>query len=322
MSNIGKILPIVKEFPTNNGLVTMQSNLAAKGMTRVPGTGVYKYPYKELDGSYRTGLDPDAAYIQRILDETAKKIEIERVTKLRKKLEKMLSLDLSPRSRYWNHALAQNPDDFNHVQPVKLIDSINVFDLSVPIKELQFAWLRVHPTIASSLMAYRNGEYPSNTQWYVADEAMENEILFKKKENVNKAVIAFSNMTPEKRKKVARLMGFPISENTLDSVVYNTVDSALKKEEMEVGQFKGLSSLQLFNRIMSLNDKTLEIKDVVRQAIEHSIYRVNAAGRVYQGQNEVAESEESLVIRLSDEKNQEEYILLNDQLKSKKLAAV
>jgi hypothetical protein len=37
-------------------------------MTRVPGTGVFRYPYKELDGKYRTGLDPTAAYINRIQD--------------------------------------------------------------------------------------------------------------------------------------------------------------------------------------------------------------------------------------------------------------
>jgi hypothetical protein len=44
----------------------MQS--ARNNMTRVPGTGVFRYPYKELDGKYRTGLDPTAAYINRIQD--------------------------------------------------------------------------------------------------------------------------------------------------------------------------------------------------------------------------------------------------------------
>jgi hypothetical protein len=46
----------------------MQSELARNNMTRVPGTGVFRYPYKELDGKYRTGLDPTAAYINRIQD--------------------------------------------------------------------------------------------------------------------------------------------------------------------------------------------------------------------------------------------------------------
>ena len=61
MGKLGKVSTIKKEY--NDSLIqTMQSELSKKGMTRVPGTGVFKYPYKELDGRYRTGLDPDAAY--------------------------------------------------------------------------------------------------------------------------------------------------------------------------------------------------------------------------------------------------------------------
>ena len=55
-------------------------------MTRIPGTGVFKYPYKELDGKYRTGLNPDASYIKRIQDPTEKELEIERVNQNSKRL--------------------------------------------------------------------------------------------------------------------------------------------------------------------------------------------------------------------------------------------
>ena len=48
----------------------MQGGLSREGLTRVPGTGVFKYPYKEMDGQYRTGLNPEAAYIRRIADPT------------------------------------------------------------------------------------------------------------------------------------------------------------------------------------------------------------------------------------------------------------
>ena len=51
----------------------MDGGLSQKGLTRVPGTGVFKFPYKEMDGKYRTGLDPDAAYIKRIQDKTEKR---------------------------------------------------------------------------------------------------------------------------------------------------------------------------------------------------------------------------------------------------------
>ena len=70
MGKIGKISTIKREY--NSQIHTMDSGLASKGMSRIPGTGVFKYPYKELDGQYRTGLDPNASYIKRIQDSTEK----------------------------------------------------------------------------------------------------------------------------------------------------------------------------------------------------------------------------------------------------------
>ena len=81
MGKLGKISTIKREYNSSQ-LQTMDSNLAQQGMTRIPGTGVFKYPYKELDGQYRTGLDPNAGYIKRIQDPTEKELEIQRVTEL------------------------------------------------------------------------------------------------------------------------------------------------------------------------------------------------------------------------------------------------
>ena len=117
MGKIGKISAIKREY-TSAQLQTMQSELAKKGLTRVPGTGVFKYPYKELDGRYRTGLDPNAAYIKRIQDAEARQIEIERVTKLKEKLESSLSLDLGPTSRFWNYAFSTSTNSTSYFFPI------------------------------------------------------------------------------------------------------------------------------------------------------------------------------------------------------------
>ena len=104
-------------------------------MTRIPGTGVFKYPYKELDGKYRTGLDPDAAYIKRIHDPTEKELEIERVTELRERLEDALGdIDLGPRSNFGTMDYQLSTEDHTHVQTVKLLDGDNYFDLSILFK--------------------------------------------------------------------------------------------------------------------------------------------------------------------------------------------
>jgi hypothetical protein len=322
MGKIGKISTIKKEYNSSQ-LQTMQSGLAQRGMTRIPGTGVFKYPYKELDGQYRTGLDPNAAYIRRISDPTERELEIERVTELKERLQYALGgIDLGSRSSFWNYGLSTSPDDTMHVQSVKLLDGDNYFDLSVPLQELAFAWLRVHPTIASSYQAWERGEYPAETQFYVADEEIENAVMYKKKQLINKAITKFEDMTPDKRKKVARLLGLPVTDNTKEEVVYNQVDNMLKQTEFKTGKYQGLSPVEVFNRFADMKENLLHIKDLVKQAIHHSIYRVKPSGKVYEGEFEVAPDEEELVKYLADDDHQDDLITLEGKLKSKKLAAI
>ena len=322
MGKTGKISTIKKEYNTSS-IQTMDSGLAAKGMTRIPGTGVFKYPYKELDGKYRTGLDPDAAYIKRIKDETERELEIERVTALRKKLEAEIGdIDLGPRSKFWNYGLSTSSDDQTHVQPVKLMDGDNYFDLSNAFQEIAFSWLRVHPTIASSYQAWERGEYPADTQFYVVDDEIENAVIFKKKQLINKAIVKFDSMTPEKKKKVARLLGLPVTEDTKEEVVYNLVDNILKQTEFKNGKYSGLNPVEVFNRFADMKESLLHIKDLVKQAVTHSIYRIKPNGKVYEGEFEIAKDEEELVKFLADDDNQDQLLILEGKLKTKKLAAV
>lgn len=320
MGKFGKISAIKKEYGSS---MSTDASLAKNGHSRIPGTMVFKYPYKELDGRYRTGLDPDASYIKRIQDPTAREVEIDRVTKLRAKLELALGgINLGPHSKFWNASLAGSSNDINHVQGEKLMDGDNFYDLSQPLKELAFSWLRVHPTIASSYQAWERGEYPSETQFYVVDDDIENQVLFKKKAEINKAIVAFEGMTPEKRKKIARLLGCPVTDETKESVVYNLVDTLLKQTEFKSGKYQGMTPVKIFNQFSDLKENLLNVKDLVKQAIAHSVYRIGSSGRIMKGEFEVAKSEEDLVKFLVDEDHQDELIMLEKELNSKKLIAV
>ena len=322
MAKIGKISTLKKEY-NNSQLQTMQGGLAAKGLTRIPGTGVFKYPYKELDGQYRTGLDPNAAYIRRIGDSLEREMEVERVTELRKKLESMLgNIDLGPRSTFWNYGLSTSTDDSLHVQPVKLMDGDNYFDFTNPLQELAFAWLRVHPTIASSYQAWERGEFPADTQFYVADDEIENAVLFKKKQLINKAIVKFDAMTPDKKRKVARLLGLPVTEDSKEEMVYNLVDNLLKQTEFKNGKYQGLNPVEVFGRYADMKENLLHIKDLVKQAITHSVYRLKPNGKIFEGEFEIAKDEDDLVKFLADEDNQDELLTLEGKLKTKKLASI
>lgn len=321
MKRIGKISPIKREY-TSTQLQTMQSELAKKGFTRIPGTGAFKLPYKELDNKYRTGLDPDAAYIKRIKDSTQRELEIKRVAELRDKLETALNVDLSPYSKFWNYSLSSSTSDTFHVQSVKLMDGDNLYDLNSPMAELTFAWLRVHPTIASSYEAWRRGEFPADTQFYVADDEIETVLAYKKKSLINKAIVEFEQMSPSKRKKVARIMGLPVTDETKEEQVYNLVDTLLKQTEFKTGKLAGLSPVKVFTDYASMEEKVLHVKDLVKQAITHSVYRVKPNQKIYQGESEVAKDEEDLVKYLLDENNQMDLLTLENNVKTKKLAAV
>lgn len=322
MNAIGKISAISREY-RNSTLQTMETELARKNMTRIPGTGVFKFPYKELDGKYRTGMDPDASYIKRILDKTERDVEIERVTKLRKKLEDIFGgIDLGPRSKFWNYGLSSSTEDQTHVKPVKLMDGDNIYDLSQPFQELTYAWLRVHPTIASSYGAWERGEYPSDTQFYVVDEGVENAVLYKKKQIINKAIVLLDDMIPSRRIKVARLLGLPVSDNTPEEFVYNQIDNVIKQSEFKHGKYKGLDPVKIFTSFANMKDNVLHIKDLVAQGIAHSIYKVKPSGKVYEGELEISTSEEELVKYLADKDNQDDLLFLEEKLKTKKLASV
>ena len=74
-------------------------------------------------------------------------------------------------------------------------------------------------TIASSFQAWERGEFAADTQFYVADDEIENAVIYKKKQLINKAIVKFDSMTPEKKRKVARLLGLPVSEDTKEMKV-------------------------------------------------------------------------------------------------------
>ena len=138
------------------------------------------------------------------------------------------------------------------------MDGDNLFDLDNPYQELTFAWLRVHPTIASSYEAWVRGDYPAETQFYVVDDEVENAIVYKKKQLINKAIIKFDAMSVDKKKKVARLLGLPVTDDSKEEFVYNLVDNVLKQSEFKDGQYQGLNPVEVFNRFAEMNDRSEE----------------------------------------------------------------
>lgn len=316
MGKAGKISTLKKEYNRNNG--SLEASLAVNGYARFPNTGVRFVPYKEPNGAYRTGLDPDAAYLNKMkeLDPDSYKLEVARIKKLRTQLEKETGLDLGPRSDFYTQIF--NDRVSVKAEIARLKEGDNVYNLDDAFQHITYCWLSVHPMIASSYQAYERGEYPSTTQWYVNDENIEEEIQYKKKTLINKAIGLLDDLSLEKRKKVARLLGLPVTDNSKEQFVYNLLDTWIKQGEINSGEFRGNSPVELFNRFADMNDVILSAKDLVEQAIRHSIYRVTKGGRITEGGQEIARDKKDLTEFLLDPKNQDDLFALQEKLKVKK----
>lgn len=318
MSIVGRVVPLKKEYSKNT--ISLEACLAEKGYTRFPGTTMKVVPFKELNGRFRTGLDPEALYIRK-LDPEAAELEKKRVTALRQELETLTGLDLSPTSSYYKEMFNDKLEQAARAVIVELKDEDNLFNLDNPYEAITFAWLRVHPLIASSYQAWERGVYPATTKFYVADEQVEQEISYKKKTAINKAIVVLDSMSVEDRQKVARLLGMPISDQTKEIFVYNLLDTFIKSSEISDGKYKGQDPLTLFNRIASLDSKLLGIKDIIEQAVRFSVYREDKDGSIREGTVEIAKTHDELALELSKAKNQDKLIALTERVKSKKLAA-
>ncbi len=327
MARIAKISPVKKEF--SNTFNTLDQQLAKHGYSRAPGAAAMFLPHKEISGKYRTGLDPEAPYLNNLSEED-RKSEIERIVADKARLEKALGMEgtgiLDPTSPFYNFAASSETlkkrfgADLK-VSPVKLgnDDMIFALDGTDAMKEITWNWLSVNPRIAPSLNAYKNRQVPADTQYYIADDEAESQDTYRKNKAINEAIVKFDALVPSKRKQIARLMGLPVTEETKEEVVYNLVDKQLKEGEFKDGPHKGSSPVRLFDELMKTTDERLKVKDLIEQALVHSVYRTGTNNKIMEGEVVASPSKEDLTEHLLKAENQMELIALEKKLSNKKI---
>lgn len=311
----GKLSPIKKQY--SEQISTVESSLAKHNLYRYPGTARIFSPSKQ-GAKYKTGLDKDSLYMQHLKKNAIEKYkeELQWIDFAIEKLKEAFGqeIDLSPYSDVWN---AYSEKEGIHVTPVKAQNEDIFFDLNDPLHLLNYCWIRVENTIASSLEAYNRGEFP-DAQYYIADDDAENKLAFSRKKVVNKAITDFEKMVPDKQRKIARLMGLPITDDTPEYVVYNVMDVALKQSEFKEGVHKGLSTINVFNDFASLVDGRLDVMDLVNQAIQFNIYRIGVGGKITEGGVTIAQSRDELVELLISDAKQMDKLALERRVKEKK----
>lgn len=323
MAKIGKISPIKRKFETEAGS-TISSALSQHGRTRIPGTKRGITPYREKNGEYRTGLDPEAIYIARMTQEEAAQERI-RVKELRDELERLTGLDLSPRSDYYSKMFS-NPDEAEaRAVYVKLDDTQNIFNLDDPQDAITYAWLRVHPDIAPSFNAWSTGQssyrcpHISSCQFFVDDVDFEAEMKFTKTQQINKAIELLQLMSPERQYKVAKLLTLPIGAGARPSLVYNALDEYIKETNV---RGKRDTNVKTFTDIAQMADANLEVRFKIKEALDYQVYRREKLGKIMEGTITIADNEEELVTLLTSKKGQEDYLALIKKVENAKIVSI
>lgn len=316
MGTTGKISVIPKDYST--AFPTIEKSLRDNGYSMVPGCKKIFMPHKLPDGKYLTGLDTDALYIKKMELVNPKDAELEK-EKIRQKLAalkaKLGEVDLSPRSQFWSPRY--NPSIVSSLK-----DGDNFFNIDEDAMDaIRYSYLSVHPKIAPSLAAFTRGECHNETHFFLNNEDVESEIIYQKTKGIDDAKIVFNSYHLEKRKKVARLLGEPITDDAKENVVYNMFDAFIKAPEIAKGPYRGQDPVRVFNALAATPDETLDVKFLIKQAFDNQIYRMKA-GRVYEGELEVYNSEDELFETLLNLKNQDIRFQLEKKLKLIKLQEI
>lgn len=312
-NRVGKISPN-HNLLKNSSPETLSGSLHLKNYSRFPGSKVVRFPYKEKNNAYRTGLDVNALYISK-LPENEQKREREIVKELAELAQEYYpDYDVTnPRSPFWSNMtkyIGSNRGDVARV--ATLIDGDNYFDFSEPTQLIQYAFLRVHPDNAPSSKKLRDPRY-AKCSFYVNDENVE----LKNKASLISIKNKFRNVmfteTPETLRIYARLLGFAImdsyGEDRVNVALEEFIDGIEDVDDFKVKQFKNIIELDVVE---------LEVRDVVRQSLLHSVIRKSRDGSIYKGEQRLADDEKTYVDFLLKAENQEDVSLLKKELKAKK----
>jgi len=325
-NRMGIISPIKKEHDTANGQIkSLGSSLQELGYAMFPGTKKRFVPYKEKNGEYRTGLDPNALYIKKMTNEAERQQEIARVTELKNEIENLTNLDLGPRSNFYSKMWELQGIEAV-ASDVALIDKDNMFDLDDVLQLITFAWLRVHPEIAPSYDAWKRGHFsyrcPVITQclFFVNDIEHEAKMEYSLNTRIDKATHDWYSMNPLRRMKVARLLGLPVNRMSSDEIVYNLGKKYITDSKDAAAK---TANLENFLKIAEMHDENLEVRFKIKEAIEYNVYREGRKPKgFYEGDEKLADTEQELVEMLSSPKNQDIYLALIKKIETAKSVEV
>lgn len=261
------------------------------------GAKEYATPKTGKDGKIVTGVDENAYEII-ILEEGLKKKKQKEITSLREKLERLLNVDLSTDSPFWNKFFITLDED-------RVLDPLN------PLDELHEKFLLANRYIAPSLEEMEQNPEYLGCLFYIYREEEETTKRATKEKKKDKAIATLSSLeeiNPGKLKIIAAdIFGGNAEEMSVENAYVRL------KDFLEVTDIK--SQKENIERFMDSANKTPEemvMKKLLDKAIKKKI--VTSKGNVFKRGDEIYghNYEEALEFLNSDENSDEVASLLKE----------
>ena len=236
------------------------------GRSKFEGTAdVIQVLYESKTGKLATGLDSD--------DES--------------RLGSSLGQDLDNNSDFWN------------TFKVKLEDKTMIFDMAIPLHELQLKVLKASKFSANSQKELDRGDWPYAKD-VIYDESLEVEKQAAAVQVKAQAIAIFSELSPQRKIDILKIFGRSV-ENNSDNFVYAKLYEIVEGETQE------------FIRVASMKPAEIKVRSMVFDLEKTGILRRKGTAYLYNDQ-QVGFDYDNTVEHLLDPKQQELLIKLKTDL--------
>lgn len=203
----------------------------------------------------------------------------------RKRLEKLLHVDLGPESAYWS-TLVFRLEDKEHGM------ILNFDDPTLgPYYEVAYFGMLGSSLIANGYQEYKNGTKPA-AEWYIEDKEAEAESKQADMTHDIEAMELFAKLSFAKRKSVAKLIGPDAGLSAYggsDKVVSTDLWEYIKKKP---------ENAKNFLTVARKNDTEIEVRVIAEDAIKLNIIRKNKSQEYFYTDVSFGPSKEHIVAKI------------------------
>lgn len=268
--------------------------LGDQGRSKMPNCVDIFQPGKGLDGRWKTNLDEFALSVNKIEDPKEKKKEFERIKAEREELERLLNVDLSGISKYWENLFIE----INPKAPL---------DLNVPMDRVKYNVIMANNMVSPSMRESYKAEY-RDAKYYVTREFEEVGDRVAKQRKYAEAISQMLKLVENTDKAIliGKYLDLGINKNTPKDNIFDIYQNYIDADEK-------IYSIDKFLDALKKSPEELSIKLLVLDAIKYKVIR-QTEGLYQRGSITLGKSIDEIVAWLSNVIHSGELISIQEEV--------